>query len=169
MGEVWTRTHQIEQGRANLYIGRCTGQAFPVEQIRQIEESLAAKGLSLVETLRKIRNYEKALVVGQYVKLPEKSLEELEAIAAEPGMEMLQLVHSIFEDWVMTLFRGGKCIAATIFAEAVEKFIVDLGDGSNGKTLLQRIAEVSFGDYAELTSQVARPSDTIDTIAPTTH
>ena len=64
-------------------------------------------------------------------------------------MDMLQLVHSIFEDWVMTLFRGGKCIAATIFAEAVEKFIVDLGDGSNGKTLLQRIAEVSFGDYAE--------------------
>ena len=64
-------------------------------------------------------------------------------------MEMLKLIHSMFEDWSMTLFRGGKCIAATIFAEAVEKFVVDLGDGSNGKTLLQRIAEVSFGDYAE--------------------
>ena len=98
-------------------------------------------------------------VVGQYVKLPENCLKDLEAIPAEPGMEMVQLIHSIFEDWVMTAFRGGKCIAATIFAEAVEKFVVDLGDGSNGKTLLQRVAEVSFGDYAEQIKETMMTKD----------
>ena len=59
----------------------------------------------------------------------------------------------------MTIFRGGKCIAAAIFAEAVEKFVVDLGSGSNGKTLLQRIAEVSFGDYAEQIKETTMTKD----------
>ena len=59
----------------------------------------------------------------------------------------------------MTIFRGGKCFAAPIFAETIEKFIVDLGDGSNGKTLLQRIAEVSFGDYAEQIKETMMTKD----------
>ena len=35
-------------------------------------------------------------------------VEELKAIADDPGMEMLKLVHSIFEDWPMSVFRGGE-------------------------------------------------------------
>ena len=36
---------------------------------------------------------------------------------------------------------------------------VDLGDGSNGKTLLQRIAEVAFGDYAEQIKETMMTKD----------
>ena len=74
-------------------------------------------------------------------------------------MELLKLIHSVFEDWPMTIFRGGKCVSAPIFAESIEKFIVDLGDGSNGKTLLQRIAELSFGDYAEQIKETTMTRD----------
>ena len=148
-GEVLTREHTIEPGRANLYIGRCTGFPFPERETRQLEESLAARGLSLLHTLRRVKEFEKNLVVGEYSSLPEDIVRDLEAIANEPGMEILQLIQSVFEDWVLTIFRGGKCVAAAIFAETIERFVVDLGKGSNGKTLLQRIAEVAFGGYAE--------------------
>ena len=160
LGEVLTRQHTIEPGRADLYIGRCANFPYPESEMQKIEEGLAAKGRCLLATLRRVRDFERGLVVGQYVKLPDDIVQELEAIANEPGMEMLKLVHSIFEDWTMTIFRGGKCVAAAIFAEAVEKFVVDLGtSGSNGKTLLQRIAEVSFGDYAEQIKETMMTKD----------
>ena len=46
LGEVWTRRHRIENGRADLYIGRSTGQALPTEQMCKIEENLAASAES---------------------------------------------------------------------------------------------------------------------------
>jgi len=159
LGEVWTRNHQIEMGEAAFYIGRNTGHAFPQKEIHTIEEAIEAKGLSLSKTLRAVRDFERSLVVGKYTKLPDEIAKSLDEIAEVPGMETLKLIHSIFEDWPMTVFRGGKCIAATIFAEAVEKFFVDLGDGSNGKTLLQRIAEIAFGDYAEQIKETMMTKD----------
>ena len=94
-----------------------------------------------------------------WTKLSDSIVAKLNSVAEEPGMDMLKLIHSVFEDWPMTIFRGGKCIAASIFAEPIEKFVVDLGDGSNGKTLLQRIAEVAFGDYAEQIKETMMTKD----------
>ena len=78
----------IEPGRPELFIGRCTGQALPQDEMRDIEAALAAKGLSLEKTLRDVRAYEQSLVVGNYVKLPETLVRQLDAIAATPGMEL---------------------------------------------------------------------------------
>ena len=86
---MWTRQHNIETGRAAYYIGRCTGHAFPEQEMRAIEEALAARGLSLLQTLRKVRAHENALVVGQYTRLPQAIVDELDSIAAVPGMETL--------------------------------------------------------------------------------
>ena len=158
-GEVMTRKHAIEPGRADLYIGRCTNFSFLEQETLAIEEALAAKGLSLLKTLRRAADHEKGLLFVKYGKLPDDVTRDLDAISQEPGMEMLKLIHSIFEDWTLTLFRGGKVIAAAIFAESVEKFVVDLGSGSNGKTLLQRIAEVAFGDYAEQIKETMMTKD----------
>jgi hypothetical protein len=63
-------------------------------------------------------------------------------------MDILRVVHACFENWALTLCRGGKLEAARFFAERLEKFVVDNGLGGAGKTFLQSVAEASLGTYA---------------------
>jgi hypothetical protein len=64
------------------------------------------------------------------------------------GMGILRAVHNSFENWAVTLCRGGKLEAARFFAERLEKFVVDNGLAGAGKTFLQSVAEQSLGTYA---------------------
>ena len=60
-----------------------------------------------------------------------------------------EVVNASFENWAMSVFRGGKCHAAALFCVRVEVFINDDGaTGNNGKTFLQAVMEQTFGDYA---------------------
>ncbi len=66
-----------------------------------------------------------------------------------------------FENWALTVFRGGKCQAAALFCVRAEAFVIDDGaTGNNGKTFLQAVMEQTFGGYA------AQLKDTMLTQSP---
>ncbi len=58
------------------------------------------------------------------------------------------MAHASFENWAVTLCRAGKLEAARMFAERLEKFVVDSGVGSAGKTFLQTVSEGALGQYS---------------------
>ena len=103
--------------------------------------------IDLVALLERVKAHEQ-LPVGEYKKLPADIEEALDKVAGVDEMFLLKTVHNMFENWAVTVYRGGKIPACGLFCVPTEVFVHDRGDeGSNGKTVLQTIVSVLCGDY----------------------
>ena len=66
------------------------------------------------------------LVIGQYSELPDSIVQDQDATPKGRGMEMLNFVHSMFEDLPVADFCGRVCCSGGIRRGGV-KFVVDIG------------------------------------------
>ena len=55
-------------------------------------------------------------MVGDYVRLPAALEDKLSRIADTDGMQLLKVIYGMFENWPVTLYRGGKLLAGGLFA-----------------------------------------------------
>ena len=113
-----------------------------------IRSQLARLGIDLIELLQRVKAFEDAHVVGEYTKLHEQVEADLNKVASLESMKLLRVIADMFDNWPVTIYRGGKIPAGGLFAVPMEIFVHDRGDeGSNGKTVLQTINSVLAGDY----------------------
>ena len=140
------RDHSIKESSLEQYISKDTGYAYPEAEIQAIRESLSAQGLGLCAIIRRAFVHEQFAV--QYETLSPTIEAELDRVAAVDGMDILRVAHASFENWAVTLCRAGKLEAARMFAERLEKFVIDNGVGSAGKTFLQMVSECCLGTYS---------------------
>ena len=145
------KTHELVKGRGEFHIARHTGYDYPAEELAKVEQELTGLGVDVAAVLKEVLDYENSLGgLMPYVKLPASTVEKLKRLYDAPCMELLRIIHNIFEDWTMTVFRGIKLLSGALFGEPLCRFVVDSGaSGSNGKTVLMRIMEVLMGTYCD--------------------
>ena len=148
-GTVFNKeTCTTEPGCAEHYISITTGYAYPATEMQCIRDRLAAQGLDLGAILEEVKAFEAQLIIGDYVRLPAALEEKLGKVAGTEGMELVQIIYNMFENWPVTLYRAGKVLAGGLFAVPFEIFVHDRGDdGNNGKTVLQTITAALAGGY----------------------
>ena len=148
-GTVFNKeTCTTEAGHAEHYISLTTGYPYPAAEMQCIRDRLTAQGIDLQNVLEEVKAYEAQLVIGDYDHLPAAIQEKLNKVANTEGMELLKIIYDMFENWPVTLYRGGKVLAGGLFAVPFEIFVHDRGDdGNNGKTVLQTITAALAGGY----------------------
>ena len=134
-------------GLPSHYTSHSTQYPYPFEEIAVIKERLASLDLDLEEILERVKEYESECE-GEYKNIPEAYSELLDIVCGIPEMCLLKTIHAMFENWAVTIFRGGKIPACGLFCVPTEVFVHDRGDsGNNGKTVLQTITSVLAGGY----------------------
>ena len=106
-------------GTPEHYISLSTGYPYPDKDIEVIKAKLASMGIDLLDLLGQVKMHE-SQPVGEYHKLPVHIEQAMDKVANLEEMSLLKIVHSMFENWAVTIYRGGKIPACGLFCVPTE-------------------------------------------------
>ena len=96
-----------------------TGYPYPDKDIEVIKAKLVSMGIDLLDLLGQVKMHE-SQPVGEYHKLPVHIEQAMDKVANLEEMFLLKIVHSMFENWAVTIYRGGKIPTCGLFCVPTE-------------------------------------------------
>ena len=143
-------TMAVRAGRREDMISRNTGYPYPEAQLADLRakhdlEALFTRIVGFEALLSQLEDYPAAIKA------------DLDALLDDPAFTLLKLLHTCWDapghGWPLTLYRIIKFPAASLLGMPVERFCVDLGGGSNGKSAVLMTMETVMGTYAGQASE----------------